>query len=421
MTGERGRRGIVAFLAIALLAWPCASSSQHVVNRFAYDALTESQEALDAGDIAKARAALDTLREKESRLNDHEKALLYQLYGYLEAGEGRYAEAVGYLETCLAQKALPDAGQLQTLYNLAQLYVATERYEEAVKALSRWLRASKERPPAALYMLAAAYYQQGDREKALTPAILAVRNAEKPKEAWLQMLLSLRVERQEYEKARPVLEQLTKLYPKKVYWMQLAAVYGELGREKESLAALELVYTQGLLDQDDELRRLARLYIYHELPYLGARVMEKGLDDGIIEPDSEAYEILANAWMRAREFDRAISPLTKAASAANDGKLYLRLGQAYAEKEDWSAAAEALMQAVAKGGLDEPGTANLLLGVALFNQEKLDSARPYFARAAEREKTRRDAQAWLQVLGRKQGSAENAERNGLSDGASFGS
>jgi tetratricopeptide (TPR) repeat protein len=411
----------MALLAFLLLSLPDAIRAQHVVNKFAYDALIGSQEAIEAGQIAEARAILETLREKEARLNDHEKALLYQSYGYLEAAEERYPEAIAHLETCLAQNALPEAGQLQTLYNLSQLYLATERFPEAVKSLSRWLRDTKDRPPDALYMLAAAYYQHGERKKALTPAILAVREAEKPKEAWLQLLLSLYVERQEYEKARPVLEKLTQLYPKKVYWMQLAAVYGELGQENESLAALELAYTQGLLDKDDELRRLARLYIYHELPYLGARVMEKGLAGGIVEPNSEAYEILANAWMRAREFDRAIDPLSRAASAAEDGKLYLRLGQAYAEKEDWGAAAAALKQAIAKGGLDDPGTASLLLGVALFNQDQLASARPHFVRAAQHEKTGKDARKWIKLIDKAQRGGAGADVDEAGGGATVGS
>jgi len=417
----RGRRPLIALVLLVVLAAPGAGRAQHVVNKFAYDALIEAQEALDAGQTAEAREILETLREKESRLNDHEKALLYQTYGYLEAGEERYSEAVGYLEKCLAQKALPDAGQLQTLYNLAQLYLATERFPEAVKALSQWLRASKERPSPTLYMLAAAYYQDGKRDKALTPAILAVRKAEKPKEAWLQLLLSLYVERREYEKAQPVLEKLTDLYPKKVYWMQLAAIYGELEQEKKSLAALELVYTQGLMDKDDELRRLARLYVYHELPYLGAQVMEKGLADGIIEQDSEAYEILANAWMRAREFDRAIAPLTEAAGSAEDGKLFLRLGQAYAEKEDWGAAASALKQAISKGGLDEQGTASLLLGVAFFNQDQLEPARRHFARAAQHEKTRKDAEQWMKLIDRDRSSSAGTHLDEIGDEAALGS
>jgi tetratricopeptide (TPR) repeat protein len=411
----------MALVLLVVLAVPGAGWAQHVVNKFAYDGLIEAQEAIDAGRTAEAREILETLREKESRLNDHEKALLYQSYGYLEAGEERYPEAVGYLEKSLAQEALPDAGQLQTLYNLAQLYLATERFPEAVKALSQWLRASKERPSPTLYMLAAAYYQDGKRDKALTPAILAVRKAEKPKEAWLQLLLSLYVERREYEKAQPVLEKLTNLYPKKVYWMQLAAVYGELEQEKKSLAALELVYTQGLMDKDDELRRLARLYVYHELPYLGAQVMEKGLADGVIEQDSEAYEILANAWMRAREFDRAIAPLTEAAGSAEDGKLFLRLGQAYAEKEDWGAAASALKQAISKGGLEEQGTASLLLGVAFFNQDQLEPARRHFARAAQHEKTRRDAEQWMKLIDRDRSSSVGSHLDEVADDAALGS
>ncbi len=407
--GASIRAACFAALWLALALAPSAGSAQHTVDRRTYEALIASQEALEAGRLDDARASLDGLREKESRLNGHEKALLYQSYGYLEAGEGRYEAALGHLEKCLVQEALPEAAQLQTLYNTAQLYIATEQYPKAVKALSQWLRTSKERPPAALYMLATAYYQQDKWDKALTPAILAVRGSDKPKEAWLQLLLSLYLERKEYAKARPVLEKLTNLYPKKVYWTQLAAIYGELGQEAESLAALELAYRQGLLDRDEELRRLAQLYIYHDLPFLGAGVMERGIESGVITADSAAYEILASAWMRAREFDRAIEPLTKAADASPDGRLDLRLGQAYAEREDWAAAAGALRRALEKGGLEEPGTARLLLGVAYFHQDRLDVARSAFARAAEREKTRENAEVWLKVVDRQREASASAD------------
>jgi tetratricopeptide (TPR) repeat protein len=149
--------------------------------------------------------------------------------------------------------------------------------------------------------------------------------------------------------------------------------------------------------------------------------MEKGLADGIIEQDSEAYEILANAWMRAREFDRAIAPLTEAAGSAEDGKLFLRLGQAYAEKEDWGAAASALKQAISKGGLEEQGTASLLLGVAFFNQDQLEPARRHFARAAQHEKTRRDAEQWMKLIDRDRSSSVGSHLDEVADDAALGS
>jgi len=368
----------------------------HTVSKAAYEPLVEAQEALQAGSVSKARELLEGLRGKEKRLNPHEKALLYQSYGYLEAGEGNYKKASGHLETCLEQDALPDGAHTQTLYNLAQIYLASERYDDAVKTLARWFRAVEKPAPDAYYMLAVAFYQQERFDRAIKPAMLAVKRSKKPKEAWLQMLLSLQLDTKDFKAARPTLEQLTRRFPSKAYWLQLSALYGELGQEKKSLAALELLYTQDLLDDDDELRRLAQLYLYHEIPYRAALVMEKGMEDGVITRDTEAYELLANSWMRAREFDRAIDPLGKAAQHSSDGAMFLRLGQAHAEREEWSQAAGALRKALEKGGLDDVGSAHLLLGVASFNQEQFDTASTHFGRAARSEKTRDDALRWLQ-------------------------
>ena len=197
-----------------------------------------------------------------------------------------------------------------------------------------------------------------------------------------------------------VLKQLATLFPKKSYYVQLAAGYSNIGEEEDALALLELAYAQDFLDRERDLTALTQRYLYHDLPWPGAKVMEKGLDDEIIESSSENLELYANSLLHSREYDLAIEPLRQAAEASEDGDLYHRLAQVHIEIENWAAARDALAKAIRKGQLRDEASAQLLLGIANFNQESFDSARQAFEQAAESEKTSKSANKWLEHVDR---------------------
>jgi tetratricopeptide (TPR) repeat protein len=153
-----------------------------------------------------------------------------------------------------------------------------------------------------------------------------------------------------------------------------------------------------MLDQDQELRRLARSALYHDMPYQAAQVLEKGLAEGKVATDAEAFELLANAWIAAREYDRSLQPLEKAAELSKRGNLYVRLAQLYMQREDWKSATGALQRALEKGGLEDRGNAELLLGICYYNDRRVEQARDSFARARQHAATRDAAQRWIRYL-----------------------
>lgn len=157
----------------------------------------------------------------------------------------------------------------------------------------------------------------------------AVELSDAPHEGWLQLLVALHTMKEDYASARPVLEQLVTRFPKKQYWVQLSLIYGASDDYHESLAVQQLAYRQGLLVEDRELRRLARSYLYNEMSFQAARVLAQGLDDGAIEEDTDALELLGNSWISAREYAHALPPLQRAAAIADDGALYVRLGRCW--------------------------------------------------------------------------------------------
>jgi tetratricopeptide (TPR) repeat protein len=150
-----------------------------------------------------------------------------------------------------------------------------------------------------------------------------------------------------------------------------------------------------MLTEDEEVRRLTQLLLARDIPYPAAQLLEKALQEKRIRDDANAFELLSTAWIQARDFDKALPPLAKAAELSDNGKLYVRLAQVYLQRDEFDEAAAALRKAMDKGGLQSPGDAQLLMGIVLFGQGKPEQALTWFARASEHADTREEAVIWV--------------------------
>ena len=271
--------------------------------------------------------------------------------------------------------------------------------DEGAAALEDWFKTAAKPNSAAYYLLAVAYYQQELFDRALAPAQKAVDLAEKPQESWIQLVLALHLQKEHWKEAVPLLKRLISIAPdKKTYWQQLSSVYGQLGQYSEALAIMQLAYGAGLLTSDSDVKRLADLLLFNDIPYRCAQVLEEGMAKNIIKPDSKLYEKQANCWIAAREFKKSVEPLIRAAESSGNGDLYVRLGEVQVQRSDWEGAAAALGKGLNKGRLKDTGNAQLMLGIALYNQKKLTEAETWFEKAISSEKARKTAEAYLQLI-----------------------
>jgi uncharacterized protein HemY len=131
-------------------------------------------------------------------------------------------------------------------------------------------------------------------------------------------------------------------------------------------------------------------------------VLEKGMEDEFIEEDAAYWEMLANSWLLAREFDRALAPLQTGAEISEKGDLYARLGQLHLEREQWADAAKALKSAIDKGDLRDEATTHLLLAISYYHQKQYQNSTRHLktARLSETEAIRNSANQWLILVGR---------------------
>lgn len=359
--------------------------------------LNEAIELLNAENYAGAGQKIATLNLE--KLSPYERSKVEQILFNIAYSQEKYDEARAHLQRAIDAGGLNAQEIEQARYQSAQLFMTQEKWKEGAAALEEWFKTAQNPNSAAYYLLAVAYYQQDDFARALPPAKKAVELMDKPQEGWLGMLSALYLQRDEYKEAVPILQQLISVVPeKKTYWMQLSSVYGQMEDYQNALAIMQLAYSAGLVTDDQEIRRLSDLLVFNGVPYRGATVLEKAINDKTVTLDDKLYEKLANCWIAAGEFDKSTAPLQRAAELSSNGDTFVRLGEVHVQREDWQAAIAALQRGIEKGQLRDPGNAQLLMGIAYFSEKKYSDARPYFERAQRIEKHRQIATSYLQAI-----------------------
>ena len=358
--------------------------------------LNAAMEHLQAERYPEAEAELGKIRARS--LNSFERAKYHQIHALVANGKHDSNGAREHLQQALAEDALSPEDQAQVRYQIAGLYLGESKWAEAVEHLQQWFAVTEAPTPTAYYLLALAYYQMEDLAAALEPAQKAVDLADPPQEGALQLLLAIRLTQQQYAEAQPIMLELVQRYPKKIYWVQMSTLYGAQGDYEKALVFLELANHQGMLTEDEEVRRLAQLMLVRDLPYPAAQLLERAFAEKRIEEDSNSFELLSTAWIQARDFDKALDPLKRAAELSPDGKLFIRLAQVHLQREEFEAAETAVRQALDKGGLPSPGDAQILMGIALFSEERPQEALGWFGRARDHNETREEAEIWIQHI-----------------------
>ncbi len=300
---------------------------------YAAKQLNAAHKAIASGDYDAALATL-SVAQSSTKLNAPERELVLGSKAYVFSLQKKYPQAIAAYQEALALDALSEGETGTYAFNLGQLYIATERYDDAVRELEELARRQGTPEPEVEMGLANAYWGVSDSARALPLAQSAVAKRADAPEAWLRLLAALYVDQQQYAQ--------------------------------------------------------------------GAAVLERGIAEGRIEPSTKTLDRLATAWFKSGDPAKAESVLQRAAAGATDGRADLRLGQLLVEEKKWAPGAAALESALRKGGLDQPAAAELLLGIARFEQGDYAAARVALEKAAAADETRAEAREWLDELSAKQ-------------------
>mgnify|MGYP005996821043 CR=1 FL=1 len=313
--------------------------------------LDKARELADNKQYDEALAALQAMNKV--RRNSYEKAMTWNMVAYVEFNRENYDEAVKAYTEVLNTKKLPESLQQTTLYSIAKLYLVQEKYQASIDALNDWF-AVVDKPGPEPYVLRAQINYQLEQYNDALPDIkkaitLVQKQNKKPRENWLLVERAVYYQNKDFKSMERCLKDLVALYPKPQYWVQLSAVYNELGKSEKELAVLETAYEQALLDKENHVVSLAQAMLTLEVPYKSAQVMIKGIKAGVVEENGKNLSLLGDALMIAKEYDQAIKVMTQAAGYTQAGKDFFKLAQIHTERQEWTLA----LQNVKKSLLDE--------------------------------------------------------------------
>lgn len=384
---------------VACLALPLTSMAEdeYLLSEATYKSLNAAQEKMEQQQYRQAEADLKKL-VGETDTGSYERAVVLQTLGYLYSETEEYKLAAEQFEDALALNALPEDVTHNLRYNLAQLLISDGAYQKGIDLLTQWLNKEPQANSSAYVLLATAYYQINQFTNAVEAIRTAIQRDNSPKENWYRLQLSAHMEMQQYNQAINVLEILIERFPvNKTYWDQLAALYAQQEKRLTSLAVQMLAKRLNLGDNDTVLR-LANMYRYLNIPYKSAQLLQKSMDDGVIERNFKNLESLADSWLAARENENATQVLAQMQSMDSSGETDLKLARVFISMEQWNEAAGPLQQSLEKLPEAKRGQAWMLSGMVNYHLGNMQQSEQHLNRALAYTEVRNQASQWLRHL-----------------------
>jgi tetratricopeptide (TPR) repeat protein len=370
------------------------------VSKEVYDKIQQAQEDVDAKNYDSALRKLNALRG--GKLTEYELSNVLNHIGFVYYNMGDVGRAISAFRELLQIPSLEEQTRKQTIYTLAQLSAAEEKYTQAVEYLDQWFTLETNPAPDAYILYAQNLYQVERYQDMVRPIETAMEVARKRqipiKEDWYVLLNFAYFQQENFAKVKDIQKILLQSWPKKHYWFTLAGSYTELNEERNLIAAYDALQTQELLTTESELVTMAQLYMQHEVPYKAAKLLESEMEKGRVEKNDKNYRLLSEAWSLAMEDEKAIPALQQAARLSNDGELYVRLANAHLNLGQYRECAAAAREGLNAGGVKNADHAQISLGMCLYNLKQYDDAIASFRVAARTERSQRIGRQWVVVI-----------------------
>ncbi|AZZ94285.1 tetratricopeptide repeat protein [Hahella sp. KA22] len=397
------RTGVLICLSAWLLTAAALCSAEGMeISPQTYKKVVKAREYISEEKYGDAEALLLEQKERSKRKKfDHIEVL--RTLGYLYAARSQYGKAMQVFEEAMKVEGLPPELARELRYNLAQMYMAQDLFAKAAPQLEIYLQESeqaKQKPGSAVYLaLANCYSQQKQYAKVIPVVRKAIATESKAQESWLQLLLAAHYELKEYDQAVNVLKELLLAYPeKKQYWKQLSGVYMQLKKDAAAVAVLEMAYRRDMLEEEKEFVNLANYLAYQNAPLRAGKIMEDGMQRGVVVSNGDNLRKLAGFWRQARERKRAIDAYKAALQQQVTGDTQLDLAYQLYENEDYRALVDLLNAPATDMSEEQKGRALLLKGQAYYNLEQSQEALATMREASRFDASAPAAKRWISFL-----------------------
>ncbi len=336
---------------------------------------------------------------KQAEGNPYAQAMILRELAAKAMSENKPDAAAAFLKRALDTRALSSYAAREMQKQLAVVLAEKEDYPAVIRELAPLLAEEKDPDPALLLVLGGAYTQVKRYAEALPLIERALKQTRSPPHDWHALAAAAAAGLKRWEQAVRHIEDALRLAPGELnYWRQLTAYQVARKDALGALAAMDLAFRLGLLESGEDRMRFAQLFFANQIPFEAASLIQGAMEAGLLPRDAQTLEVLAAAWVAAREYLLAIPVLQDAAAATGKAEIYLQLAQLQFDRGEWDGAIRALRTALRKGAGRQAGPARLMLGVALYQQQDFDGARQAFSAAAESKSHAEEAGQWLTYL-----------------------
>lgn len=339
-------------------------------------------------DLEGAKQALDELRERRwDRMNDFEKSTVLNFYTNYYLANEDYSNALLIFEEMLTIEELREDTRLRTLRSLGQLYMAEERWEDAIGAYNRWRDLSLEEDIIVYRGLSYSYYQMENFEQALPYWLdymnLSLDTGEELGRDDYAYLNGIYFTLEDFDSALELTKTMIMLFDNPTDWMNLSAVYASLDNEERRVQSLNVAYLKGYVDDENRFLNLGQSMAGNDIPLSGTKILNAGISAGAVEENFDNLKILAQMYLIGSAYSDALEPALRVAEMDPTGDGWDTVGYIHYVSHDYEEAVEAFERAVEVGDLSNPADTWLFLSRARVELNDFEGALEAARRAAD--------------------------------------
>lgn len=347
-----------------------------------------------------AIAALDRIRT--DRLESHEKAEIYNLYAYSHYLTENIIESLRYYKLSIEEEGANGPLVVRNLKTIAQLSMLEDKFDDALDFYINWACIRLLNPEVSLSAndygdLARIHYRRDEFNQALSYIEKSIDleevGGEPARESSYSMQRSIYYQQNDIPAVLEILKKMVVYYPNVRYWREMGGMFSELEDTESQLATFLVAYLQGGLDTAGQVKGLGYLMIGAGAPYEGAVIMEKGIDEGLIEEDEEVMRAIGSAYYQARELEKALPWMERAAEEKGEGEAYGGLAGIYTSLLQYEDAIRTGNQAL-RLDVNRPDQVKMTIGAAEVALRRYDDAIATF-RSITDSRSRDAAQSWI--------------------------
>lgn len=324
----RRRLPLLVVVLLGLVAVSSAQAAPPLEATFIED-LQRLEARLQGGESAAVeRRALEQARRLAggNAADRWARALYLQLAAGAASRQGEPARAADLLAEARGLDGLEAAQHDRWLYDEARLRLAAGQHPQGSELLTEWL-ARHRGEPRDRWRLARALAELERWEAAATWVEEALAVTPRPDAG--QRTLAGTVLRRAGREGQALSLLVGGLADSRepARWREAAALAQRAGDDGQAAAIWEAGWRAGILSGSDDLRRLAELHLVGGTPARAAEYLETGLASGELVDGEANRRLLAQAWERARDRERALAAWQAVAELSEKEEDWARLAR----------------------------------------------------------------------------------------------